>query len=237
MNAQAATANRPRDRRPRTLLRSLGAFFLVLAMPSVSCAGEPPRAATRALEPVVGLPCEGCEAVFIGLPEALAALARIAPANEPGEPLQISGTVLDGAGNVAIGVIVYAYQTDARGHYPPDPNAADSKVARHGRLRGWAQTDARGEYRFDTVRPAGYPDTDIPQHVHMHVIEPGRCTYFIDDLLFSDDPRLTAAKRASYDRGRGGSGVATPTRGADGVWNVRRDIRLGEKIPGYSETR
>jgi len=28
-----------------------------------------------------------------------------------------------------------------------------------------------------------------------------------------------------------------PAKGSDGVWNVRRDIRLGEKIPGYLPLR
>jgi protocatechuate 3,4-dioxygenase beta subunit len=139
-------------------------------------------------------------------------------------------------GEPAAGVIVYAYQTDADGHYPPDPAAMQAGV-RHGRLRGWARTDATGGYQFDTIRPGGYPGTDIPQHVHMHVVEPGRCTYYIDDILFTDDPRLSAAQRARSDRGRGGSGIATPRRAADGVWNVRRDIRLGERIPGYPATR
>ncbi len=117
------------------------------------------------------------------------------------------------------------------------PGGTGRPGVRHGRLRGWARTDAAGEYQFDTIRPGGYPGTGIPQHVHMHVIEPGRCTYYIDDILFTDDPRLAAAQRANYDRGRGGSGIATPTKGADGIWNVQRDIRLGEKIPGYPPAR
>ena len=37
---------------------------------------EPDGQAGR--EPVVGLPCEGCGAVFVGLPESLEARARIA---------------------------------------------------------------------------------------------------------------------------------------------------------------
>ncbi len=207
----------------------LRAFLVTLALSAPACAAD----SAPAREPVVGLPCEGCEAVFVGMPAAPPAQARIAPAREPGEPLRIRGTVLTANGKQpAAGVIVYAYQTDAGGLYPPDPAAQQAGV-RHGRLRGWAWTDASGTYQFDTIRPGGYPGTDIPQHIHMHLIEPGRCTYYIDDILFTDDPRLGPEQRASQDRGRGGSGIATPTKGADGVWNVRRDIRLGAKIPGY----
>lgn len=96
-------------------------------------------------------------------------------------------------------------------------------------------TDADGRYAFDTIRPAGYPGTDLPQHVHMHVLEVGRCTYYIDDILFEDDPRLTKAKRRQLTQGRGGNGVATPKRDANGTWLVRRDIVLGAEIPGYPE--
>jgi protocatechuate 3,4-dioxygenase beta subunit len=136
-------------------------------------------------EPVIGGPCEGCEWVFDGMPATLDWAGRIAPPNEPGTPMRIDGVVRDRGGKPAAGIIVYAYQTDAGGLYPAGSN-------RHGRLKGWVRTDANGRYRFDTVRPGGYPSTTIPQHVHMHVIEPGRGTYYIDDIVFTDDPAAAA---------------------------------------------
>jgi len=184
-------------------------------------------------EPIVGLPCEGCEAVFDGLPAELAAHARIAPAEEPGEPLVIEGTVRDATGRAVPGIVVYAYHTDARGVYPSGNGARGEEARRHGRLRGWARSDAEGRYRFDTIRPASYPDTDIPQHVHMHVIEPGRCTYYIDDVHFAYDPLLTPAQRRSLVRGRGGEGVVQPESDGNGGWRVRRDIELGANVPGH----
>jgi len=183
-------------------------------------------------EPIVGLPCEGCEAVFQGMPEALAAEARLAPEGEPGEPLVIDGAVRRADGAPAPGVVVYAYQTDASGIYPRAAAGAGVAARRHGRLRGWAKSDAEGRFRFLTVRPGGYPGTTIPQHVHLHVLEPGRCTYYIDDVVFDDDPRLTAVERRRLT-GRGGPGIAVPERDAGGVWSARRDIVLGERVPGY----
>src|SRR5688572_22224932 len=103
-------------------------------------------------EPVVGLPCDGCEAAFEGMPSQLHAAARIAPAGERGEPMRIVGTVRDRQGRPAAGVIVYAYQTNAAGLYP-------ASTTRHGALRGWVKTDASGRYQFDTIRPGGYPNT------------------------------------------------------------------------------
>ena len=204
-------------------------FLLALAGPGALCA--PSEADT---EPVVGLPCEGCEAVFQGRPEHLDWCVPIAGPDEPGERLRIEGSVRNAAGDATAGVIVYAYHTDARGLYPAgDTDLKGLAAARHGRLRAWAQTDAEGRYAFDTIRPAGYPGTDQPAHVHMHIIEPLRCTYYIDDVMFEDDPRLTASARRRLTAGRGGSGVVVPLRGADGTWLVTRDIVLGEGIPGY----
>ena len=76
----------------------------------------------------------------------------------------------------------------------------------------------------------------IPQHVHMHVIEPGRCTYFIDEIHFLDDPRLSELERKQAGTGRGGPGLVMPRRDPGGTWVVVRDIILGEKIPGYPAT-
>lgn len=181
---------------------------------------------------IVGLPCEDCAAPLVGLPADPPSTARIAPAGEPGEPLHLQGTVRDAAGRPRAGIILYAHQTDHRGLYPPAPAGTPAAARNHGRLRAWARTDAEGRYGFLTVRPGGYPGTDIPQHIHLHVIEPGCALYYIDDVTFSDDPRLTPKQRAILDQGRGGRGIVTPER-RDGGWHVRRDIVLGRNIPGY----
>jgi len=179
-------------------------------------------------EVVVGGPCEGCEHAFEGQPATLASSARIAPANEPGEALSIDGVVRDAAKQPVAGVIVYAYQTNAKGLYP-------AGTTRHGALRGFAITDATGAYHFDTIRPASYPDSDLPQHVHLHVLERGRCTYYVDDLMFTDDPLLTPAQRATQTQ-RGGTGIATPVKD-EATWRVRRDITLGAGIRDYDRCR
>lgn len=182
-------------------------------------------------EPVV-VPCEGCEAVFQGLPERLASSARLATAAEPGERLQLSGTVRNGAGHPQPGVIVYAYQTDASGRYPEDARLSGA-AARHGRLRGWTRTDASGRYTFLTVRPGAYPGGSEPQHIHMHVIEPGRCTYYLGDVLFADDSLLTADLRAQQEGAFGGSGIVQPQGDADAGWRAIRDIALGKHLADH----
>jgi protocatechuate 3,4-dioxygenase, beta subunit len=195
----------------RTLLVSGGALIAAHAV----------RAFAASHEPVLGGPCEGCEWVFDDLPAKLSSHARIAPQREPGAPMLIEGVVTTARGTPAAGIIVYAYHTDATGIYPPARN-------RHGRLRGWAVTDAQGRYRFDTIRPAAYPGRNVPEHVHMHVVEPGRGTYYIDELRFTDDPLITAANRRTDKRG--GNGLVTPEKRGD-TWFAIRDIVLGLNIP------
>ena len=185
-------------------------------------------------EPIVGKPCEGCEAVFQGMPKELSTVGRIAPRGEPGETMRIEGKVVYPDGTSAPGTIVYAYHTNAEGVYPRDERFRGQAAYRHGMLRGWAKADEHGRYRFDTVRPAGYPNSDVPQHVHMHVIEPGCCTYYIDDIVFKDDPRLTRDKLDQYSHGRGGSGIVMPRHDQHEIWLVERDIVLGEGVPDYS---
>lgn len=219
-----------------TPIRARGSHLIALLFASLLPAGCEGAVATEAREsttalqaqtPVVGGPCEGCELVFRGMPERLADRARIAPAGEPGEPMVLEGIVRRPDGSPADGVIVYAYQTDADGIYP----RADT---RHGRLRGWARTGADGAYRFDTIRPGSYPNTRNPQHIHLHVIEPGRATYWIDEVNFTDDPLLDVERERRSGRTlRGGPGIVDPEREPDGTWRVRRDIVLGEGVPGY----
>jgi protocatechuate 3,4-dioxygenase beta subunit len=181
---------------------------------------------SSAQEPIIGGPCEGCENVFVDMPKELGSQSRITAVDEPGEPMVIVGVVRSLNGEPVEGIIIYAYHTDASGVYPPG-------ATRHGRLRGWARTDENGIYRFDTIRPGSYPGRNNPQHVHMHVIEPGRVTYYIASLVFDDDPLLTSERQRRRENGRGGSGVAHPEKNDGDIWSVRRDITLGQNVPGY----
>ena len=189
--------------------------------------------AQQARVPIVGLPCEGCEAVFDGQPAQLNARARIAPLAEPGSPMVVVGRVLDQRGAPKAGVIVYAYQTNGKGIYPQSPKVRNFETRRQGTLRAWVKTDSAGRYAFDTIRPGAYPDDDVPQHIHFHVIEPGCATYYIDDIMFTDDARLTPKQIQRIAKNRGGNGISTPVH-HNGVWYVTRDIQLGKNIPGYA---
>jgi protocatechuate 3,4-dioxygenase beta subunit len=186
-----------------------------------------------AREHIIGLPCEGCEEVFVAMPNTIGSRAPIAPAGEAGERLQLTGQVFDAKGAPAADVIVYAYQTAADGRYPRATDGNGRTTGKHGSLRGWVRTDAAGRYTFDTIRPGSYPMRRDPQHIHMHILEPSRCTYYIGDVLFDDDRRLDAQHRNKATTARGGSGIVAPRRDEHGIWHATRDIQLGRNVPGY----
>jgi protocatechuate 3,4-dioxygenase beta subunit len=214
---------------------TLALAFLLTAACAAPASGPAATAAIHRPVPVIGHPCEGCEAVFDGMPAEIPSAIRLVPDGEPGVPMRISGRVLDGSGRARAGVVVYAYQTDHAGIYPRPARRLGREAMRHGRLRGWVRSDAQGRYAIDTIRPGSYPGEEVAEHVHMHVLEPGCFTYYIDDVQFLDDPKLSMEERRAA-RGIGGNGLLQPVM-ADGVWQVERDIVLGQGVPGHRECR
>jgi protocatechuate 3,4-dioxygenase beta subunit len=203
------------------LLPPVLAFVLGMA-----CAEEAPPPSQ-----LVGGGCDGCELMFEGMPRALDWRTAIAGNGEAGEPLEMRGVIYRSDGKTpAPGVILYVYHTDAKGYYSPAPGQTQGR--RHGHLRGWMKTDRMGRYEFRTLRPAPYPNRDIPAHIHPVVKEPGKNEYYLDEYVFADDPLLIPEKRGKLEN-RGGSGIVEVSRNKNGVWVGRRDIILGRNIPQY----
>jgi protocatechuate 3,4-dioxygenase beta subunit len=121
-------------------------------------------------------------------------------------------------------VVIYFHHTNAEGIYPTRGNE-EGWGRRHGYLRGWVKTNQQGEYRVETIRPGIYPSRTDPAHIHVTLKEPGRKEYWIDEIVFTDDPLVTDRYRARM-QDRGGSGIVTPRRDESGTWIVRRDITL-----------
>jgi protocatechuate 3,4-dioxygenase beta subunit len=92
---------------------------------------------------------------------------KIAADNEPGQRLVITGHVF-GADGKPRRVELYAYHTDARGLY-----RTDGSFKGEPRLRGTLLTAPDGSYEIDTIKPAPYPNRDIPAHIHVHLRGPG----------------------------------------------------------------
>ena len=196
----------------------------------IFCASLPGCAQDRTDRPVGG-GCEDCQLMFTGMPSSIESDVTITKPGEAGDPMVISGTIFKKDGKTpAPNVVLYVYHTDNTGEYTH--GASENESTRHGRLRAWIKSDARGNYKFTTIRPASYPNSRNPQHIHPIIKEPGLQPYWIDEYLFEDDPYVDAKVRAQQE-GRGGKGIIRLTKNGEGVWTGKRDIVLGKNVEGY----
>src|ERR1041384_5875068 len=140
---------------------------------------------------------------------------------DEGERMIISGTVFKADGKTpAPGTLIYLYHTDVHGVYG---RAGEPK---HGRHRGWMLTDARGRSEFSSIRPASYPDSTIPQHVHMTLTGKERKEDWIDSIWFADDKFVTTVTRRELTGKGGFNPVIQMEKDASGIWHGIRDIML-----------
>ncbi|WP_291129312.1 intradiol ring-cleavage dioxygenase [Flavobacterium sp. UBA7682] len=205
-------------------------IYLLLTIILISCNNKTRNATPQDTkkELIIGGGCDGCEIMYEGMPKDLKAIDTSDGWQEKGQKLVIEGTVFKPDGKTkAPNVIIYYWQTDTAGLY----SKTKEENTIHGHLRGWLQSDANGNYKIYTVRPASYPNSSIPAHIHFAIKEPKLNEYYIEDLLFEDDPHLTKVERQKLEQ-RGGNGIAK-TSTVNNVQYARRDIILGKNIPDY----
>lgn len=155
-------------------------------------------------------------------PSALSSHSRIAPANEPGDPLILHGRVFQPDGLAPVkGAIVFAYQTDAKGLY--------HRAGKLGwRLQGWAVTDAQGAFEFATIRPAPYPARTVPAHLHLTVAGGGVPRQWTDEIRFADDP-LISKNELARSSAEGKFGDVRPVRRDGKTQHVEINLRTKGK--------
>lgn len=118
----------------------------------------------------------------------------------PGEPVFVTASIRDPAGNPVAGAEVDVWHSSTEGFYEnQDPGQADMN------LRGRFVSDADGRIAFRSIRPAGYPipvDGPVgdllraqgranmrPAHLHFLIHKPGFKTH-ISQVYSDDDPHL-----------------------------------------------
>jgi protocatechuate 3,4-dioxygenase beta subunit len=126
--------------------------------------------------------------------------ANLVRSQTPGPALVVDVTVEDGDGRPADGAEVDVWHSSPEGLYEnQDPGQADMN------LRGRFLTDARGQFAFRSVKPAGYPipiDGPVgelikatgrhnyrPAHLHFMIYKPGFKT-LISQIYVPDDPHI-----------------------------------------------
>jgi len=144
-----------------------------------------------------------------------------------GEHLDLYGPVVDVEGRIVDGAEVEIWQCDLFGSYR-HPRGGGNQVDDGFQGFGATRSDARGIYRFRTIRPAPYPGRT--PHIHVKIRHPsfGELT---SQLFVAGDPgnpsdflyrQLTPADRQFTDmvlqRAPAGSGLA---------WQVERSLVVG----------
>jgi protocatechuate 3,4-dioxygenase beta subunit len=185
---------------------------------------------------LVGGGCDGCEIMFVGMPTNIISVDTSAGWAGKGQKLLVTGTVfkLDGK-TPAPNVVIYYWQTDNHGYYSPT-KGMDEKAKLHGSIRGWVKTNEKGKYAIYTIKPAPYPNENMPAHIHTSIKEPNIDNeYYIDDFVFDDDKLLTGEKRKALEN-RGGSGILSVLISGD-LQIANHNIILGLNIPNYPKTK
>lgn len=143
-------------------------------------------------------------------------------AEEPGEPLIVSGTIYAPDARTPLeGISLYVYQTDTTGVY-----STTNGNNRLTRIHGLMRSNSEGGYEFSTVKPASYPKSRIPAHIHAYISGPGYPEYWIDEYHFLDDPYITDEQRKKDVAQGSFASILKLERGGDGTLRGKRDIRV-----------
>ena len=118
-------------------------------------------------------------------------------ATEPGTRITVKGKIVDKNDKPLSKVLVYVYHTDNKGWYSDTAgHVSETGGDRgHARLFGYFKTNNDGSFEFHTIHPQGYPNSNLPQHIHFEVFSNTGQALIITELLFNDDSRLTSSIR------------------------------------------
>ena len=112
---------------------------------------------------------------------------RLRGPNDSGQPLTVSGRVVNEDGQALAGANLEVFHADDSGNYD----------MQGFRFRGQVLTGASGEYRFETIVPHGYGGR--PQHIHYVISAPGH-RQLITQLYFANDPFFGGNPDSNFSR-------------------------------------
>ena len=198
--------------------------LLFMACQSVNSEKEQ-NSAQSFIEKSTPLPdCEWCGAAEA--PKNLSSTTTIAPEDEPGDPIKISGTIfLEDGATPASDVLMYVYHTNKEGIYPKRGNE-QGNAQRHGYIRAWLKTGTDGRYEFTSIKPEAYPSRNEPAHIHVTLSRADYPEFWLESYLFEGDPLIEEKHRKESERTGGFSNIIELEQDEDGVWIGERNFVL-----------
>jgi protocatechuate 3,4-dioxygenase alpha subunit len=130
---------------------------------------------------------------------------NIAPAGVPGERVTVQGRLLDGDGAPVNDGLIEIWQANARGKYAHPEDRQKKAVDKRFRGFGRIPTDARGAFRFTTIKPGAVPGPNgraQAPHLVVTVFMRGLLKhlatrmYFPDETANARDPLLSLVPAA-----------------------------------------
>jgi protocatechuate 3,4-dioxygenase, beta subunit len=189
------------------------------------------KAPAQTQQPVGG-GCEGCELMYVAMPNEITPEHRSIGWTEGTQKLMVTGRVFQRDGKTpAPGIIIYYWHTDENGLYSSN-SQTPANARQHGKNRGWVKSDKDGNYTMKTVRPGAYPNDVIPQHIHLSIKEPDIPQEYYADLYFEDDP-LYAGHVKKYGKIDRAGNELLRVRREGGVLIADHAVILGLNIPNY----
>ena len=112
-----------------------------------------------------------------------------------GERIIVTGRVLDEDGRPVPHTLVEIWQANAAGRYPHKVDQHDAPMDPNFTGAGRCLTDARGRYRFVSIRPGEYPwrnhyNAWRPAHIHFSLFGPAFATRLVTQMYFPGDPLI-----------------------------------------------
>ncbi len=143
-------------------------------------------------------------------------IENLAPKGVAGERISIAGRVIDGDGKPVTDALLEIWHADAKGNYG----------TRGFRGFGRSATDAKGAFRFRTIKPgrvAGPGGKLQAPHIAVNVFMRGLLKQLVTRVYFADDPaNAEDAVLALVPAARRGTLLARKTAGKPRAleWNV-----------------
>jgi protocatechuate 3,4-dioxygenase beta subunit len=112
-----------------------------------------------------------------------------------GERMILAGSVRDQDGKPVANTLIELWQCNSAGRYIHARDQHDAPLDPNFSGAGQVLTNARGEYRFLTIKPGAYPWRNThnswrPAHIHLSVFGPAFATRLVTQRYFPGDPLL-----------------------------------------------
>src|SRR6478736_2651155 len=208
----------------RRLLAAGGSAIACVALPGIAWSGGLPAMTDGPFYPALSY-----RARSLDWDADLTAVRGRAPDGQPtpaarGEHLDLHGVVRDGKGRVVDGAEIEIWQCDVFGSYR-HPRGAGDRIDAGFQGFGMTRSDARGGYRFRTIRPVPYPGRTPHIHVKLRHASFGELT---SQLFVAGDPGNAGdflyRSLADDDRKEVELRLQRAPAGGPVVWVAERDL-------------